>query len=475
LKPEIGYEDRPSSKEFMQAIQGHFGSTLPNPDRRAHPRRSALSLAYVDLGKNNGGILLNISAGGLAIAAAAALHDDRLPLMRFQLPQSNVHIEATGQIVWRGESKKEAGVRFVNLSDEAATLLNDWLMSESLESEHAVQKEPVHTNPRRPFSSLAAAEPAPSTQEPLTICPSPEIHVEDFVPGSSFDAALRNSRVSITAPPVLGMVLMDEPNHARPVQILTGGMDPEAPHSRWWGPVVLVSLFAVVAFVAGVAAGGNGWGGLLNLFGKKTALANEHPQVADGPDQSAQESAPASEDKGAVNSGSDNSSAKPEEPVAASRNAAAIKSADAVTTALPGEPVMQRDSSGMRMQFPEAPVSASSSVAITSRRSIHIAPGSAALAEQQRQNTQIGPLSYHVEPVYPPEAERQGIEGTVEVRATVGQDGRIRTAQAVRGPQQLTWAALNAVRKWRYKPSIMDGQPIESEVEVKMTFRLPRR
>jgi TonB family protein len=459
----------------MQAIQGNLGSTLPNPDRRAHARRSALSLAYVDLGKNNGGILLNIGAGGLAIAAAAALHEDRLPLMRFQLPQSNVRVEAAGQIVWKGESKKEAGVRFVDLSEEAAGLLNDWLMSESLESENGVQEEVPPANRRRPFSSMAAAEQTPHTQEPPAAWPSPELQVEKFVSGRSFAAALQNSRELSSAAPMLGMVLAGGPQFARPSQILTGGMDLEAPRSRWWGPIALVSLCAVIAFVAGMAAGGNGWSGLLNLFERKTALANEQAQVADAPEQSTQQAAPTSEDKSAVNASSENLSAKPEEPAAASSTATANQPTEAVATVPRSEPILQRDGSGMQLQYPETPVSASSSVAVTSRRSIPIAAGSVALAEQQRQNTQLGQLFYHVDPIYPSEAERQGIEGTVEVRATVGRDGRIQTARAVRGPQQLAWVALNTVREWRYKPSLMDGQPVESEVDVKMTFRLPRR
>jgi hypothetical protein len=118
----------------MPATKGNPGSTPPIPDRRAHTRRRALPLAYIDLGENNGGIVLNIGAGGLAVAAVEVLHEEHLPRIRFQLPQSNVRVEATGQIAWTGDSKKEVGVRFVNLSEEAATQINKWLSSEASES-----------------------------------------------------------------------------------------------------------------------------------------------------------------------------------------------------------------------------------------------------------------------------------------------------------------------------------------------------
>jgi protein TonB len=61
------------------------------------------------------------------------------------------------------------------------------------------------------------------------------------------------------------------------------------------------------------------------------------------------------------------------------------------------------------------------------------------------------------------------------VHATVGRDGRVRTAEVVSGLPALSETAMKAVREWRYKPTLLNGQPIESEVDVKMTFRLPRQ
>jgi TonB family protein len=466
----------PATRKGMSDTQGYSESTLPIPDRRAHLRRRPLPLAYVDLGENNGGIVLNISAGGLAIAAVEVLHEEHLPRMRFQLPQSNVRVEATGQIAWTGESKKEAGVRFVDLSEEAAAQINNWLSSEASESEPPPLREDVHTSARHPFSALMAAAPVAPTHEPAMPRPAAERQIEDWIPGRSFTAALQKTKAPIgTPPPVQSLAVAEEPKTAQAGQIFSAGMDLGASQRRWWALTALISLFAVISFVAGMAAGGGGWDGVLRLLGRKSTLAGEPAQVAEAAGRSALEGAPASAADGAPKPGTDSSSAKSQDPKAASRNAAPNHSSGASTPVAPTGRASQKDSSDLLLKLPETPVSASASVAITSRRSIQVAPESAAQTTQQGQNVQIGQLFYRVEPFYPPDAERQGIEGTVEVHASVGRDGRIRSVQASSGPPQLTEAAVNAVREWRYKPTLLNGQPIESDVDVKMTFRLPPR
>jgi len=55
-------------------------------ERRLHPRHRIQTLAYVDLGEDNGGIVLNISEAGLALQAAITLADEELPHLRIQLP-----------------------------------------------------------------------------------------------------------------------------------------------------------------------------------------------------------------------------------------------------------------------------------------------------------------------------------------------------------------------------------------------------
>ena len=92
---------------------------LPPSDRRLYVRQPIRSLAYVELDEGNGGIVLNISEGGLSVQAVTSLMDDLLPGVRFQLSESEGWIEANARITWTGPSRKVAGLEFVDLPEEA--------------------------------------------------------------------------------------------------------------------------------------------------------------------------------------------------------------------------------------------------------------------------------------------------------------------------------------------------------------------
>jgi TonB family protein len=103
----------------------------PTRDRRLQMRATPVSRAHVELGGTDGGVVLNISETGMAVAAPDPLAvNDYLPRIRFQLPSSGQSIEISAQIVWLAESKKSAGIRFVDLTAEARTQISDWIMSE---------------------------------------------------------------------------------------------------------------------------------------------------------------------------------------------------------------------------------------------------------------------------------------------------------------------------------------------------------
>lgn len=87
--------------------------------------------ANVELGGKNGGVILNISETGMAVATADPLAvNDSFACIRFQLPSSGQSIEVSAQIVWLAESKKSAGVRFVDLAAEVRNQISNWISSE---------------------------------------------------------------------------------------------------------------------------------------------------------------------------------------------------------------------------------------------------------------------------------------------------------------------------------------------------------
>jgi protein TonB len=82
-------------------------------------------------------------------------------------------------------------------------------------------------------------------------------------------------------------------------------------------------------------------------------------------------------------------------------------------------------------------------------------------------------LTYRVEPAYPTQAQEQQIEGVVKIQQVVGTDGRVRSVKLLSGPSLLVPAALEAARYWRYLPALLNGQPVETEQDVEIEFRLP--
>ena len=84
----------------------------------------------------------------------------------------------------------------------------------------------------------------------------------------------------------------------------------------------------------------------------------------------------------------------------------------------------------------------------------------------------LGEPVRRVEPRYPPIAITARISGVVELEGVVGVDGRIRELAVKRGHPILTPAALDAVRQWIYRPTTLNGEPVEVIAPITVTFRL---
>jgi outer membrane biosynthesis protein TonB len=154
------------------------------------------------------------------------------------------------------------------------------------------------------------------------------------------------------------------------------------------------------------------------------------------------------------------------DPQVSSESEALHRSRDDVSTS----PVRQATPAFV-LTLPEEAVSASSSVAISSRRLIPTPPGFE--PQEQNKNLRVGRLLRRVDPSYPLEAEQQRIEGTVRLHAVIGKDGKILSLEPVSGPPLLVGSAEIAVREWRYGPTLLDGRPIQTQADIRLVFRLP--
>jgi protein TonB len=81
-------------------------------------------------------------------------------------------------------------------------------------------------------------------------------------------------------------------------------------------------------------------------------------------------------------------------------------------------------------------------------------------------------LISRIEPRYPPLALQMRRAGTVVLHAIISRDGRIDALEVVSGSPFLVQAALDAVRQWRYRPTLLNGEPVEVETMITVVFRL---
>ena len=83
-----------------------------------------------------------------------------------------------------------------------------------------------------------------------------------------------------------------------------------------------------------------------------------------------------------------------------------------------------------------------------------------------------GNLIHDVKPPYPPLARQARIQGTVVLQAVIGKDGTIQNLRIVSGHPMLAQAALDAVKQWRYKPYMVNGEPVEVDSRITINFTL---
>ena len=83
-----------------------------------------------------------------------------------------------------------------------------------------------------------------------------------------------------------------------------------------------------------------------------------------------------------------------------------------------------------------------------------------------------GLLVRKVNPVYPPLARQARISGTVILHAVISKDGSITGLSLISGHPMLAPAAIDAVKQWKYKPYLLNGEPVEVDTEVQVVFTL---
>lgn len=83
-----------------------------------------------------------------------------------------------------------------------------------------------------------------------------------------------------------------------------------------------------------------------------------------------------------------------------------------------------------------------------------------------------GSLIYQLQPVYPPLARTAHVEGQVVLAALISKEGTIKNLRVLMGHPMLVTSAIEAVSKWRYRPYILNSEPVEVETQINVNFLL---
>jgi protein TonB len=139
------------------------------------------------------------------------------------------------------------------------------------------------------------------------------------------------------------------------------------------------------------------------------------------------------------------------------RPASPTEIADAGLGAAPTSPAGVNVNSSLNMPFANAPAPVAPAPPITKS-----AASSGKVASAQ--------LVYRKEPEYPTAARQMNAKGQVVLEATIGTDGRVLAVKVISGHPLLVQAAKAAVMQWRYRPTLLDGQPVENTTQISLYF-----
>jgi protein TonB len=509
--------DEPHDAENFPEVSD--GDAQPNggpahvPERRIHARRRVASLEYVDLGGGNGGIIINLGEDGMYVQAVGGLIDADLPLIAFRVPESGYRVETGGRIIWIGESKKDAGIQFVNLPEEARAKIREWISSE----EAAAEAEPADEGDAMPGlirKNRERTAEIPRSRPPQKIAPVRLVAHQTFPPSVPPDKRVSDS------PAIAVRAISDSaapPELSAPEDFTRMLSDQTAPPSRLAAAYVRyrsrLGIAAMLVFVATVSLAA-GWIASRSSSGKQAIALN--PNLTAGESASASTVPPTVSTTAAsapvqISPSRERAAVAPHANVSAStsaplangsaaphQTAPGVKATTSGTTSGPPSAVSPASSSARQPLAAPGPVgseklpapapsagpSAQNSqppvpeivkgtVSVSaSPPSASVPPGLQPKIAGQSKTVQIGQLISRVEPVYPESAERDRVEGVVKLRAIIGSDGTIRDIDQSSGPPPLVSAASAAVHQWRYTSTTQGGRPVEAEASVTVTFRL---
>jgi hypothetical protein len=137
----------------------------PRPDeRRRIPRHRVPSIMYVQLGSDNGGVVVNLGREGIACRAARKLTAEVSSILNLRLRGCGLSVDLVGELVWLGEERKEAGISFKILPENIQREISDWIAREALLYQTTESEGWPQPKPMNPMQGIASFPQKPATR-----------------------------------------------------------------------------------------------------------------------------------------------------------------------------------------------------------------------------------------------------------------------------------------------------------------------
>jgi TonB family protein len=459
-------------------------------NRRVHVRRRIEQLTYAKFGPDNGGILINLSEGGLSFQGVGVVGRDELLHVNFTLPGMPPQIEATGQVVWSNDSGKGGGLRFLDLNEETRNRIKEWIARNG--SPEGIPAAEVTIN--RDTGSAGASDetfvqslPVLEKKQPSNSpAPKPRSRpIETWQTSSSASRAANTSNIAAETPLRAPRVL---PEFREPPQ----APSTSKPQFVAFATGVMAGCVVVLAAIAGVR--------MLGPSNRPTNTVEAQPPAEQRVAEPVNENPPVGgtglndrplilNNKTVATVPTSNQGFVSKTPVrknevvtrsessVGSREDSQKKNLTDLTLLTPRVPNRVAPAEVRQPSIGENAPSALSSMDETRAGSLNMPdprkPPQPLPEKSERTVNFMEPvLIAHSAPAYPPSAKANHIEGTVKLSAIIGTDGVPRALKLVSGDLTLARAAEDAVSKWRYVPAVFRGAPVDSNIIISIKFEL---
>jgi TonB family protein len=480
-------------------------------ERRRHARHLIRPRLYVALnGESSGGILNDVSEGGMSLDILGTRPASNDVVLNFDLAEIGQRFEAKGRVTWssRAVSENRVGLQFVDLSETSRSHIKNWL---------AKKVSPPETAPNVVLQDWArdgapAQYQARQQETATTLTPPWEKAARsgrtalattgaqtnaDLSAGKTRDTS-RNSTIA-AEPAVTSQVSLERTSPDRNDRLVNGIRSSIAQHAADPDRVPPMEtepkrapfdreafqkwiLAAVMVFVVILAVAAARWIYTSPRFDKVALPANVQDAVGSmfGPSTSTSKTADGSSNPSGTKTG------RPSHREAKIPDRTQVRP-DGTTSQVQKTPAKQFEVQDAQNGHTVLPTNAMGATPEPAKRGATDLPqvsggqpGSGSLAQEPGASkvglVSVQPLAQVPEskvlPEYPVIALLKNIQGRVVIGAVIGKDGALQNVHLVGPPSILSAPVLEAVRKWHYQPRLQNGVPVEVETQITIDFEI---